>query len=458
MRGSATAGRLLAIVLLSGCASRGSVPEGPVMSPTGVVYEGGTPPTETRRSQTATLYLRQNRVDRALALALEGIAADSTNPIHYFLAGAAYTRMGQYAAADSMFRDAQRIYPAYEIDIEPERDAAWVQAFNAGIEAFDGGDWDGTITIWSQATRIYDLRPEAHLNLGSVLAADGRYPEAIDVYRSGLLGLQRSPVTRPLRESELAERTRATAEMQEALLALLLSLGRFAEAEPLLRERLAQNPSDVETRIALAAAVAGQGRGDEARSLYGELLAEGSLGAEALFSLGIQFFRDGDYEQAAECFRRLTDLQPSSRDAWFNYANSLFAAEAWEPLALAGGRLVELDPLGENAQLVTARAQLETGDRPGAVATLDRADQAPVHVEGLQMQRSAAATTVFGRVTGNVAEPGTSLALRFTFYGEQGQVLGADTLTLTAPSPEEGESFEVRFSQPAAAYRYELIP
>jgi tetratricopeptide (TPR) repeat protein len=421
------------------------------------VYEGGTPPTETRRSQTATLYLRQNRVDRALALALEGIEADPNNPIHHFLAGIAYIRMGQYAAADSLLSEAERIYPAYAIDIEPEREAAWVQAFNIGIEAFDRGDWEGTIAIWTQAAAIYDLRPQAHLNLASVLAADGRYDDAIDVYRRGLSGLDRTPVTRFLHETELAEQERSRGELEEGLLALLLSTGRYADAEPLLRGRLEVAPQDVELRMALAGSLAGLGRSEEAGALYSELLATQDLAPASLLHLGVEFFRAGDYAHAAESFRRLTDLQPASRDAWFNYANSLFAAEAWESLAAAGSRLVELDPLGENAQLLAARAQLEVGDRPRAAASLERADQAPVHVEGLQMQRSAAATTVFGRVTGNAAEPGAPVSLRFTFYGEGGETLGGDTLTVSAPAPDESESFEVRFDQAAAAYRYELL-
>ena len=192
--------------------------------------------------------------------------------------------------------------------------------------------------------------------------------------------------------------------------------------------------------------------------MYSELLSEGSLAPSALFNVGVQLFGSGAFTQAAESFRRLTELQPSSRDAWFNYANSLFAAEAWEPLAAAGSRLVELDPLGENAQLVTARAQLEIGDRRAAMASLGRADQAPVHVEGLQMQRAAAATTVFGRVTGNAAQAGTPLSLRFIFYGAAGEPLGADTLTVLAPAPEDTEGFEVRFGMVASAYRYELLP
>jgi tetratricopeptide (TPR) repeat protein len=458
MKWTAVASRLVALVAVTGCAARTEVQLGPLVGPTGIVYEEGIRPRETRRSQTATLYLRQNRVDRALALALEGISGDSTNAIHYFLAGVSYARLGRYGDADAMLSEAQRLFPAYEVDIEPEREAAWIQAFNAGIEAFDGGDWEATIEVWTQATLIYDLRPEAHLNLASVLGADGRYDEAIEVYRRGLHGLERAPATRLLTVSEMSAREQARSDMEEGLLALLLSTRRFAEAEPLLRARLERNRGDVELRTALAGVLAGQGRDTEAIDIYTALLAEGSLTQTALFNLGVQLFGSGAFVQAAESFRRLTELQPASRDAWFNYANSLFAAEAWEPLAEAGTRLVELDPLGENAQLVTARALLEIGDRPAAIASLDRADQAPVHVEGLQMQRSAGATTVFGRVTGNAAEPGTPLVLRFTFYGEAGEQVGMDTLTVAAPSPEETESFEVRFGVAAAAYRYELLP
>jgi tetratricopeptide (TPR) repeat protein len=455
MRVPITTGGLLAALVVGGCATaRG--PEGPIVSVNGVQYASGTPPRETRRSQTATLYLRQNRVDRALALALEGIEADTTNPIHYFLAGVSYARMGSYMSADSMFSEAERIYPAYELQVEPEREAAWVQAFNAGIEAFDGGDWDETTAYWAGAAAIYDLRPEAHMNLASLLTADGRYDEAIEVYQDGLRGIERTPATRFLGEEDFADREAAREDIEEGLLALYLSTNRFAEAEPLLRARVEEDPEDVSLRTALGAVIGGQGREAEAREIYTELLEDRSLSATELFNLGIQFFRADQYTEAAESFRRLTELQPRSRDAWFNYANSLFAAEAWEPLALAGARLVELDPLGENAQLVTARAQLESGSREAALASMQRADAAPVYVEGLQMQRSAAATTVFGRVVGNAAATGESVALRFVFYDEGGVSIGTQALEVAAPRAGEAEDFEVRFDRVAAAYSYDV--
>jgi len=448
---------LVAVLAGYGCAGAPAAPAGPLVSVDGVAYEPGTPPRETRRSQTATLYLRQNRVDRALALALEGIADDSTNPIHYFLAGVAHARLGNYAGADSMFDAAEQIYPAYELQIEPEREAAWVLAFNAGIEEFDGGDWEGTTELWTQATTIYDLRPEAHLNLASLLAADGRYAEAIDVYKRGLKGLERAPATRALGGTDIEERTRARAEMEEGLLALLLSTNRFEESEPLLRARLEQNPEDVGLRTAMGAVLAGLGRESEAHAMYSTLLTDRSLDQAELFNLGIQFFRAGHYSEAAESFRRLTELQPRSRDAWFNYANSLFAAEAWEPLAQAGARLVQLDPLGENARLVTARAQLEVGDRAAALASMEQADAAPVYLEGLQMQRAAAATTIFGRVVGNAAAPGDVVTLRFTFYDERGRAIASEMLYVDAPATGEGREFEVRLDRVASAYSYRVL-
>ena len=97
-------------VLAAGCARR-LTPAGPVISPTGIEYELGTPPTDTRFSQTAVLYLRQENVERALELSLDGIEADPLNPIHYYLAGTAYARLGETAGADAMFIEAERIYP-----------------------------------------------------------------------------------------------------------------------------------------------------------------------------------------------------------------------------------------------------------------------------------------------------------------------------------------------------------
>ncbi len=444
-----------AAALFAACAG---TPPPPIVSPTGIVYEPGIPPEETRRSQTATLYMRQDRFERALELLEEGMAADSTNPIHYFLAGIANGRLGRYAEADRVFSRAQALYPAYELDVEPEREAAWGAAFNAGLESYGEGDVDRTVGVWTEALLLWDLRPEAHRNLASVLTLEGRYDEAIDVYLRGLEGLKKVPATRFLDDEEVGFRQRAAVDMELELARLLLLTERFAEAEPLLRKQLALDPESVQLRGELAAALGGLGREAEASEIYSTLLAEEGLQATQLFNFGVALFRSQDFSSAADAFERLTEMQPNSRDAWFNYANSLFAAEAWTSLAEAGGRLIELDPLSENAHLITARAELEGGDREAAQGLLETADAVPAYVDALQLSRAGAETTVRGRLTANAAETGTPLRLRFVFYGSDGDTLGTRIVRVAAPAPGDTADFEVALASRAAAYRYELLP
>ena len=445
-------------MVLGGCAGMAvSGPPEPVVSPTGIVYEGGSAPVNTRFSQTAALYLSQGRNARALELAKEGIASYPGNPIHHFLAGQAHARLGEYEEADEMFSEAQRIYPAYELDIEPNREAAWAEAFNAGGEAYAASDVARTMEAWRQAVIIYDLRPEAHRNLASLLTQEGQYEEAIRLYQGGLAGLEELPTSRVLETEELERRAEQKVGMEESLIPLLLFSERFAEAEVLLRRQLERDPADTQIQGDLAAALRGQGRLEEAAAIYTALLSDAELEASELFNLGIALFRSSDFKAASEAFERLTRLQPMSRDAWFNYANSLFAAGAWESLARVGDRLVELDPLGENSGLITARAHLESGDQETALLALERTESALVYLGGLLMAPSNVETTVQGRVIGNVAEAGTPVRLRFTFYGDDGE-LGATSVTLSAPSAEESATFEVSFAARATAYRYELLP
>ena len=346
-----------AAFLLGGCATV-RAPVGPVVSPTGFVYPLGTPPVASRFSQPAALYLTQGLDARALERALLGIDSEPENPIHYLLAGLAHTRLAQYGEADAMFTKAQRIYPAYELDIAPEREAAWVELFNAGIATYADGDIEGTIEAWEQAEMMWDLRPDAALNLAIMFDRESRWDDAIGAYQRAIEGLERTIITRVLPQEERQDRQDMRIRSEESLTQLLLFTDRFAEAEPLLRRHLERDPTSIRVRGDLAAALHGSGQDTEAAAIYAGLLVETGLEARDLFNVGIALYRANDYIAAAEAFERLTRLQPNSRDAWFNYTNALFAAESWASLALVGDRLTEVDPLGENAGLIVARAHL----------------------------------------------------------------------------------------------------
>lgn len=457
-RGRARWIRLLlsSVLVFAACSPAGrSGPAGPVMSPTGIVYEPGTPPEDTRYSQTATLYLRQDHLDRALDQALEGVEADPGNPVHYFLAGSALARMGQYRRADSMFVEAERIYPAYELQVEPERESAWAVAFNAGVEAYDRGDLDAAEEAWREATVIFHIRPEAHRNLATLLANEGEYDDAIEVYREALEGLERRPATRVLEEDEIQRRREIRSELERSLAQLLLYRERFAEAEPLYRRLVEEDSTDVRLRSDFARVLDGLGRTEEASRIYTSLLGEQSLEPTQLFNLGVALFRSSSFGDAAEAFRRLTELHPESRDAWFNYANALFAGEAWSELARIGERLLEVDPLSENSALIVARAHLELGDEETAIRHVEASDSLPLHLGQLQLRRPGSETVVRGDAVGNAARPGTPVRIRFVFHDDGGRV-GSASVTVDAPEADQSVPFEVSLDRRAGWYRYEL--
>ena len=435
------------------CAARAPQPVGPVVSPTGTVYAAGTPPRSTRYSQTAELYLSQQNWERALHQAQDGIREDPSNPLHWFQAGRAGWRLGRYAEADSLFERAEAVYPAYELDIEPERESAWSLAFNAGVEAYTAGDVQAAIRSWMDACAIFRLRPEAHLNLGRILVSDGRVGEAIEVYRDGIAGMQHEPATRVLDAEARRARGDARAGMEATLEDLLYQQQRYDEAEPLARARLARAPAGIDERMGLARVLDQLGRAAEATELYAAVLDSPDLDAGHLMNLGVGLFHASRFVEAAEAFRRLTTLQPQSRDAWFNYANALFAAQAWPELTQAGARLLQLDPLGETAAIITAKAHLETGDRAAARETIERVGTLPVLLDRLRLRRTESGVTLEGRVQGNVAVPGSPIRLRFEFFGEAGS-LGSRVIDVRAPEREATTQLSVTFDAPATWYSY----
>jgi tetratricopeptide (TPR) repeat protein len=450
---------LAAGLVLGGCAAGAAGGGGPSVSPTGKTYPPGTRPTESRFTTPAKLYIAQGQFQRALQEAQNGIAADSTNPQHYFLAGQAYAGLGDFEAADAAFDTAERMYPAYELEVEPAREAAWAEAFNEGVTAYNAGNAQEATTAWEKANRIYELRPEAYQNLAAVYTQANDYQKAIEAYRGGLAALEHEPAARVLEEEEITERTEAEASMRENLAELLLFTDQYGEAETLYREQLAEDPENIALRGKLAAAIAAQpGRAEEAQAIYNELLGRTDLDASTLMEIGVVLFQQKDFTRAAEAFKRVTDARPNSRDAWYNYANALYAAEQWEPLVPVAEHLIQLDPLNYDASLILARAYRDSKANTKALAELERMEAVPIQLGQLETRQGAGRTTVRGVVTGKKAAAGTPVQVRFTFYGEDGQQLGTETATINAPAPEATSPFEVvlQSETPAVGYKYEL--
>lgn len=444
------------VIALAGCASGAGGSGGPASSPTGKVYEPGIAPSQTQFSRNATIALAQGQYEQALAQAQQGIAADSTNPVHFYIAGDAAVGMGNFALADSLWKEAERLYPAYELEIEPSRESAWANAFNEGVEAYNAGDVDEAIAQWRGAHLIYSLRPQAAQNLAILLMQEGEYNEAIQVLQEGIAATDLLPATRVLEEEEIAERETARLEMLENLATLLAFTDQYDAAEPVLRQLLEADPDNVKAQADLATALTRQGRESEAAEIYTRLLSMRDLPAAEFFNIGVALFNAQDYARAAEAFTRVTELQPSSRDAWYNRANAHYAAEDYTAVIPAAERLLEIDPLNSDGALILAQSYREMERQQDALAALERLQALPVYVADTQLQSGSDSSELRGQIVGNQASPGTPIRLQFTFYNDDGQV-GTSTVTVNAPAAEQRQTFSVTVDGFANAFSYQLM-
>ncbi len=459
---------LTTVFALGGCAAGGAGGGGgPSVSPTGRVYEPGIRPTQTEFTRAATQALARAQLDSdpataqvqyaaALSQSRLGIAADSTNPMHFYLAGEAAVGIGDFALADSMWIVAERFYPAYELEIEPSREGAWANAFNEGVEAYNAGDMAGARRFWQNSDLIYRFRPEAAQNLAILLTNEGEFDAAIDMYRRGIESIDMRPATRIIEDDELAEREATRLDMQQNLAQLLLFRSRFADAEPILRALIANDPNDIESQASLATALTRLNRQDEARQIYDRLLGAPNLPPSELFTIGVALFQADDFVAAADAFGRVTQVQPEHRDAWFNQANALLAAEAWDQVVPVGQRLVVIDPLNSMASLILVQAYRELNRSTEGLAILENLETKPVFLDALQIQPGSRQTVLSGEVIGNSASAGTPVRLRFTFFDDNGQV-GSSTVTVNAPAREARETFEVTVEGTANSYKYEVL-
>jgi len=469
-RGWGVAVAAFAMLAVGACGPMEGVTAGPQISPvTGEEYAEGVPPRDTQHSTRANIAfvqaeaaedeaVRERRFREGLDAALAGIEDDPENPQHYYLAGVGHASLGDYEAADEAFERAQQLFPAYELEIDPTREQAWIVAFNQGIEAYNAGDLDAAIRHWERANVIYDKRPDSYQNIAVVAMQAGDYDRAIEAYREALEAAERRPV-RELEEGEAEQRAEVRAEAAATLGELLVFRERFGDAIRVYEGYLADHPDDVRARGNLAMALAREGRQAEARQMFDELLADPELRGDELFQLGVALYQAGEEDLSGQAFERVTATNPYSRDAWWNFLNVVYAQEDWAGVIPLGERVLQLDPLNQNAHFILAQAYRQDEQRTEALRILEANEVLPVVVDELRMQPGLdGGAQVQGRLGGHVASAGTPIQLRFTFYN-QGRQLGSETITVSAPAAEQSTAFQVQFEsdERVTGYRYELV-
>lgn len=459
----------------------------------GVAEVEAQKPSNNMWTRSAALYLdraqnnprpeaKRELYQQALEASLEGIQNDPGNPRVYFLAGQAHVKLGNLVAADSMFDKAEEIFPEYAEEINLERQNAWVVAYNAGVGALQGNQPEQAKEHLQRAHVIFQGRPEAILNLGSIYAREQEHEQAVAAYREALEILRG-----PAREQLPPQREEQWTEHEEIasfnLAQILATQGKDEEAAQAYRDFLAREPDDGTAKLNLAVVLSRMGNDEEARQLYDELLAMEDVSSDTYFRVGLGLFGAEQYDRAAEAFRMAVETNPHNRDALYNLGQAIYAKtrELEETVAAAGAgaeeaktearelyqeldrvseQVLALDPSNRNVVLLHAQAfrglsDLAASDaesqelRERALALLERNEAMTVQVINVQMDPVRdGKTTIRGVLENLKAEEGQPVTLRFTLLDDSGAELSAGEVTVPAPAAEQQVPFQVELEAP----------
>ncbi|MBI4521205.1 MAG: tetratricopeptide repeat protein [Gemmatimonadetes bacterium] len=465
----------LSLVLAAGACASATTAGG------GGAAEAANEPRNNAFTRSATLFLAQANAaspetrsglyQQALNAATQSVQTEPENPMGWFMAAQAQAGLGNYEAADSAFDKAEELYPAYTQETAPERERAWIEAYNSAVGQLQQGNEQGSLEFFQRAALIYGGRPEAHLNVGATQANMGNDSAAIDAFAEAL------DIIRTADRTGLDSATTAQWRENEEIAAfnmaqLLTRQTRYEEAAAAYRQYLQSDPDNIMAKTNLAVALMNLNQQAEAEAIYDELLSRSDMEERDFFVVGVGLFQVEAYERSADAFRRAVERNPQSRDSRYNLSQALYqiadslqradsvqARGAWQALIPDARRVVECDPYNRNALLILAQSLARTGQTQEAVTILERHRDIPFSIENLDFRSDAeGGPTVRGSLINHTSQQGTPITLRFRFVGPNGQQIGTSDVTVRAPATDYDTPFEVQLqsTQQAAGYCYNV--
>ena len=460
-------------------------------------------PSKTMQTRSAEVYIknaneasdaekRQDFLQKALDVLMDGAKRDGDNPLVWFLAGQAYGRMGDPVGADSAFDRAEKLYPEYTEETAPERLALWINEYNSGIAAIQAGDPLGAIERLEKADVIYRGRPDAVLTLGSLYTQAGDLAKAEAAYRTAV------EITRGPAAAQVPPDDRPQWKKQEEVASLqlgdlLAQLGRADDAVAVYRGLVASQPENAAAQSTLAATLARSGKGDEAAAIYEKLLTRDDLSDIEWFNAGVGLYSANNFPLAARAFEKSLEVNPYSRDAIYNLGQAIYGAASeiekkrsdapeaekaafatqlapmYEKLAGVANQLREMDPYQRNAMMMLAQAQRSLGElaadrettrawQEKVLATLETADALPFEVNAINLSADEAKVTLSGSITNLKGTEGQSVTLDFSLLGEGGAVIATRSVAVTLAAADERTRFEfdVNTDKPVLGWQYKV--
>lgn len=250
------------------------------------------------------------------------------------------------------------------------------------------GDLDLAITKISQALARDPDIVEAHMLLGNFHRKAERLPEAVAAYREAL---SRDPEHREALYS-LATAYKDLGQLDEAetgferameldprngkvlwqIADLHMRRQRFDAAEKVLLTALDLDLDRPRFLLKLGECYLEMGRPGDARVRLESALEDNPRLLGAHFSLGLAHEEEGRLQQAMHAYHQAIDLHPDAYRASFNLAKLLHRARRPEEALELFRKTVEIQPDFGVGYLYLAKALLDSGDLPGAIAAAEK--------------------------------------------------------------------------------------
>ena len=300
--------------------------------------------TPTRAAQI-TIALREGKLDQAVQLAEEGLAASPNDPQLWALKGIGLSGQKRTKEALSAYHHALKIAPNYLPALEG---AAQIQ--------YEAGDREAVTLL----RRIAELRPSdqtSHAMLGALAYQQGNCTETVAEFEKS----QQLIATQPGALQEYG--------------ACLLRLKQPDKAVAVFQQLLAAHPDDLRARRVLATAQFAGDHAQEALSTLRPLIENGHPDSETLQLAASAHESLGQTPEAVKLLHDAIVKDPGRVSLYVDFANIAFAHQSFQAGIEMMSSGLKLQPGAAPLYLARGVLYVQTGDFDRAEADFDKAEQ-----------------------------------------------------------------------------------
>lgn len=369
---------------------------------------------------------------------------DDDNAVVLLLAAQAQIGLGNFMDARQLLDRYDEVAPgpACKQHSDAQRQSGWVQLYNRGVQAYGEGDHEAALEAFTMANDFHpDLR--SFSNTALLYAEMGQTEQAIATYREALEADIENPDPEQLRD------------VIRGLGDLLVQEGRGGEALEAYASYLEQYPDDVVIQIRYAGALADGDDTEAAEAIYADIMDRTNLGAQQWVEVGVGLYNARSYAEAAEAFANARQTNPYNKEAMENLVNASVLANQPGPVIALADTLVDWYPYDESNYQLLASALARSDQQERAMEIVNAAETTDLIFHSVQMAPTSTGDYVIRGSLESRGEGGP-VTIPFELLDQQGQVVGTETLSTTAPPSGERESFRIEVSSdvPLAGFRY----